>query len=228
MMQARDAAGRLISLLHDSGYGPVSPGKLEHQRLLSQPSTLQSHSLQNPRGLPVSLAVDTPDLLWPAGFDLNGDSSISPLTPPGYVCGRAGRYAVTSRSRSTPPMPKSWYTSANCYDSPAAAAPQIPTQRPIKRFFCRFYDSHGCEKTFTTSSHASRHAKTHMARATIRCTYKGCLKRFTRADNMKQHLAAYHNSEDRTSGGSCASKSATSCWRGAVADMGSQQDSAST
>ncbi|KAJ6782946.1 hypothetical protein PWT90_08937 [Aphanocladium album] len=38
---------------------------------------------------------------------------------------------------------------------------------PAKRYPCRFRNSHGCEKTFITSGHASRHSKTHPAIAAL-------------------------------------------------------------
>jgi len=69
-----------------------------------------------------------------------------------------------------------------------------------KRYPCRFRDSHSCEKTFTTSGHASRHSKIHTAEKAVNCTFPGCHKKFTRADNMKQHLETHNkNSKDRCS-----------------------------
>lgn len=64
-----------------------------------------------------------------------------------------------------------------------------------RRYPCKFRDI--CDKTFTTSGHASRHAKIHGGEKTIECSYEGCTKRFTRADNMKQHLETHKKDKSR-------------------------------
>lgn len=70
---------------------------------------------------------------------------------------------------------------------------------PEKRYPCRFRESHNCIKTFTTSGHASRHSKIHSAEKMVRCTYPGgCPKKFTRADNMKQHLETHYKDKPRS------------------------------
>ena len=79
--------------------------------------------------------------------------------------------------------------------------PQIPAFAPppattvtasgTKRYHCRYADAVGCEKTFTTSGHASRHSKIHTCEKGIQCAFAGCPKKFTRADNMKQHLETH-------------------------------------
>jgi hypothetical protein len=68
--------------------------------------------------------------------------------------------------------------------------------RGPKRYPCRYKDSHHCEKTFTTSGHASRHSKIHIAEKAVNCTHPSCSKKFTRSDNMKQHLGT-HNKHNR-------------------------------
>jgi len=79
-----------------------------------------------------------------------------------------------------------------------------------KRYACRFRDSHNCEKTFTTSGHASRHSKIHTAEKAVNCTFPGCHKKFTRADNMKQHLETHNkNSKDRSTTSSRPQNSST-------------------
>ncbi|KFY45230.1 hypothetical protein V495_03073, partial [Pseudogymnoascus sp. VKM F-4514 (FW-929)] len=79
--------------------------------------------------------------------------------------------------------------------------PQIPAFAPppattvtasgTKRYHCRYAEAVGCEKTFTTSGHASRHSKIHTCEKGIQCAFSGCPKKFTRADNMKQHLETH-------------------------------------
>ncbi|KAI0391610.1 hypothetical protein F5Y17DRAFT_439783 [Xylariaceae sp. FL0594] len=87
----------------------------------------------------------------------------------------------------------------------SSAEPTRPTQ-PLdkvgKRYPCRLRESHGCEKTFTTSGHASRHSKIHTSEKGVQCTYPGCPKKFTRADNMKQHLETHFKEKSRTSSAS--------------------------
>jgi hypothetical protein len=73
---------------------------------------------------------------------------------------------------------------------------------PEKRFPCRFRDSLGCEKTFTTSGHASRHSKIHTAEKAVPCEFPGCPKKFTRSDNMKQHLDTHFKDKSRGGSGS--------------------------
>ena len=68
--------------------------------------------------------------------------------------------------------------------SPATSgSSSIPADRPAKRFPCRFRDIDGCRKSYTTSGHASRHAKSHTAKKGVHCTFPGCAKKFTRSDN---------------------------------------------
>lgn len=64
-----------------------------------------------------------------------------------------------------------------------------------KRYPCKVPT---CERTFTTSGHASRHYKIHEGQKPIECTFEGCSKRFTRQDNMKQHLET-HRKKSRSS-----------------------------
>ena len=73
------------------------------------------------------------------------------------------------------------------------------SERGQKRYPCRFRESLGCEKTFTTSGHASRHSKIHTAEKGVSCSWAGCHKKFTRADNMKQHLETHTKDRSRSS-----------------------------
>lgn len=65
-----------------------------------------------------------------------------------------------------------------------------------KRYPCK---EPTCDKSFTTSGHASRHAKIHEGSKPIPCTFEGCPKRFTRQDNMKQHLETHRREKSRAS-----------------------------
>jgi len=67
-----------------------------------------------------------------------------------------------------------------------------PASDRRRRHPCKYRHTHGCEKTFTTSGHASRHSKIHTAEKAVACSYPDCSKKFTRADNMKQHLETHY------------------------------------
>ncbi|KAI9800082.1 MAG: hypothetical protein M1825_004264 [Sarcosagium campestre] len=70
-----------------------------------------------------------------------------------------------------------------------SSAGSSPTRGPAKRFPCQFAASTGCTDTFTTSGHASRHAKKHTGERGVPCPI--CGKGFARKDNMKQHLKTH-------------------------------------
>lgn len=67
-----------------------------------------------------------------------------------------------------------------------------------KRYPCRYATEHNCDKTFTTSGHASRHSKIHTAEKAVQCVHPGCNKKFTRSDNMKQHLETHKREKKRS------------------------------
>lgn len=79
-----------------------------------------------------------------------------------------------------------------------------------KRYPCRFKDSHNCDKTFTTSGHASRHSKIHTAEKAVPCSFSGCTKKFTRADNMKQHLDTHYKDKPRSTSATTSGSSKSS------------------
>jgi hypothetical protein len=84
------------------------------------------------------------------------------------------------------------------YPNRGALSPHI-MERGQKRYPCRFANEFNCDKTFTTSGHASRHSKIHTAEKAVGCSYEGCLKKFTRSDNMKQHLETHFKDKSRAS-----------------------------
>ncbi|POR36493.1 Transcriptional regulator NRG1 [Tolypocladium paradoxum] len=205
-MQARDAAGRQVSLLNDD-----SAAYDKYQR--QQPMTFQpsSHALSRPHPSPrsYSSSPNTPELLRSDSYDSQmSNDPISPLTPSGdYAYSRGSLYPTDA-----PPAKRPAYADSSrsmSFDDDSSAAPAMPEQqRPGKRYPCRYRDSHGCVKTFTTSGHASRHSKIHTAEKAVQCTYPGCQKKFTRADNMKQHLETHYKDKSRSSGSNRAHKAA--------------------
>ncbi|KAL2199697.1 hypothetical protein P885DRAFT_66615 [Corynascus similis CBS 632.67] len=98
--------------------------------------------------------------------------------------------AIRSSSSASP---------SNTTTTTTATSSSTGSERPGKRFPCRYRETHGCDKTFTTSGHASRHAKIHTAEKGVNCSFEGCPKRFTRADNMKQHLETHYKDKSRSS-----------------------------
>jgi hypothetical protein len=127
----------------------------------------------------------------------------------GFLKGNAPLYEQQERAAYDYPYPSSQqYPPPNQYPEsrPSYAEPSFDEDsysnhpdRSSKRYPCRFRDTHHCSKTFTTSGHASRHSKIHTAEKAVHCTFAGCQKKFTRADNMKQHLEThFKNSDKRT------------------------------
>lgn len=57
-----------------------------------------------------------------------------------------------------------------------------------KRYPCPFP---GCNKTFSTSGHSSRHSRIHTGEKPYRCTYPNCNAQFSRYDNSVQHYRTH-------------------------------------
>ncbi|WFC98770.1 hypothetical protein MYAM1_001502 [Malassezia yamatoensis] len=57
-----------------------------------------------------------------------------------------------------------------------------------KRYLCPFA---GCDKTFSTSGHSSRHSRIHTGEKPYHCTYPGCRAQFSRYDNSLQHYRTH-------------------------------------
>ena len=227
-MHARDAAGRQVSLLNDDH---------QIQRALPRPSY---HSYPPPPFAgSLSSSPNTPELLRSDSYDSQmSNEPISPLTPAydfvGYAAAQSdarSHYDDYMEYSAGSKRPSAHFADSrsSSYEDDAATSPSATTpsgERPGKRYPCRYRDSHGCEKTFTTSGHASRHSKIHTAEKAVPCTHPGCSKKFTRADNMKQHLETHYKDKSRASRpslsssdrrSSTASKSSSSSRRAAAA-----------
>ncbi|RYP08449.1 hypothetical protein DL765_008779 [Monosporascus sp. GIB2] len=194
MIQARDATGRQVSLLNEDPYAQRHPA-------YSTSSQFQSAPDRSP--LP-----PTPALLRSASYDSNASyDAISPLTPGVYDYSPRSVYDDYCFPEKSGPIQRPAYVESsrsNSYEDDSGNPAAVP-ERATKRYPCRYRDSHGCEKTFTTSGHASRHSKIHTAEKAVQCTYPGCHKKFTRADNMKQHLETHYKDKSRSSSSSKAS-----------------------
>ena len=189
-MQARDAAGRQVSLLNDD---------ITHRLAYRTQSSYREESS--------SPVQRTPELLRSNSYDSNASyDTISPLTPSLYDCPLRPLYDDYSADKSGAVLKRPAYVDSrsSSYEDEASNSASM-TERTGKRYPCRYRESHGCEKTFTTSGHASRHSKIHTAEKAVQCTYPGCQKKFTRADNMKQHLETHYKEKSRSSSSSKSS-----------------------
>ncbi|KAI1339574.1 hypothetical protein F5Y15DRAFT_77547 [Xylariaceae sp. FL0016] len=189
-MQARDATGRQVSLLNDDPYA-------SHQAAYPSPRHYAVPAEQSP--LPL-----TPKLLRSNSYDSTTSyDGLSPLTPGIYDYASRPMYEdYMSEKHHALKRPAYVATSrSNSFEDDSSNA-SSGHEKPTKRYPCRYRDTHGCEKTFTTSGHASRHSKIHTAEKAVQCTFPGCHKKFTRADNMKQHLETHFKDKSRSSSSS--------------------------
>ncbi|KAI1811153.1 hypothetical protein GGS20DRAFT_128736 [Poronia punctata] len=193
-MQARDATGRQVSLLNDDIYA-------------SQPYPSPTHYASGGDQSPL---MHTPELLRSDSYDSNASFDVySPLTPNLHDYPARPYYDDYMQDKQPPLKRPAYITThrASSYEDDSSNASQ---EKPGKRYPCRYRESHGCEKTFTTSGHASRHSKIHTAEKAVQCTFPGCHKKFTRADNMKQHLETHFKDKSRSSSASKSKSSSAS------------------
>jgi len=144
--------------------------------------------------------------LYEPGFRYNPPATGYGSAYDGYYADGAPNHAGQKRRPSAISDGRSVSYEDDLYNSTTPAtstttssAATSGSERPGKRFPCRYRETHGCEKTFTTSGHASRHAKIHTAEKGVNCSFDGCSKKFTRADNMKQHLETHYKEKSRPS-----------------------------
>jgi len=227
-MHARDSSGRQVSLLNDDPtQGKAIPYGHLNSRLDDQQKSSRSNSYTSESSSP-----KTPDLLRSHSYDSRASNDPnSPITPSLMEYGGPGSYNTpypdpsqhdkrldrSSIYGSYPPRQNSAarpsYTERNPSSYEDDHMNGAPSERTAsssgKRYPCRFKDSHGCDKSFTTSGHASRHSKIHTAEKAVHCSFQGCQKKFTRADNMKQHLETHYKERSRSSASHKTSTSST-------------------
>lgn len=206
-MKVRDAKGRQVSLLNDETHTPQS------SYFYTQTSS-QFQSIPNQSPFP-----STPELLRSDSYDSNASFDVitTPLTPAYDYSPRPvyEDYAVPEK-KSTAQRPGYFEKSrSNSYEGDSANPAAVP-EKGMKRYPCRYRESHGCDKSFTTSGHASRHSKIHTAEKAVQCTYPGCHKKFTRADNMKQHLETHFKDKDKRSASKAPKSSLASTQRPSI------------
>ncbi|KAI9644826.1 hypothetical protein NHQ30_006853 [Ciborinia camelliae] len=88
-----------------------------------------------------------------------------------------------------------------------------------RRYPCPYRERENCHALLTTSGHATRHGKIHES-PKVRCTVFGCMRRFTRRDNMKQHLAIHFKNKPRSSSGIVGSNGRSSLTMSAEVQRG--------
>ncbi|KAI1325267.1 hypothetical protein F5Y16DRAFT_378379 [Xylariaceae sp. FL0255] len=211
-MQARDATGRQVSLLNDEIY--------ESHPSYPSPPQYASRGDQSPPS-------HTPELLRSGSYDSNTSYDVySPLTPNIHDYTSRGYYDEYLSEKQAA-LQRSTFISTMHVDPYEDDSSNASGDKPGKRYPCRYRDSHGCEKTFTTSGHASRHSKIHTAEKAVHCTFPGCHKKFTRADNMKQHLETHFKEKSRSSASSKTKNSTTSSTKRSSVSSKSSSSSAS-
>lgn len=212
MMNARDATGRQVSLLNDESN--ANSGLKAQRPLPQRPLSYHSNSTHAlPRPSPASRSnssspnMHMPELLRSSSYDSQtSNDPLSPMTP-AMLYPISQEYAMDIDGPA-PKRPTYADSRTTSFADDEFSIPAPLPDRPGKRYPCRYRESHGCEKTFTTSGHASRHSKIHTAEKAVQCTYPGCQKKFTRADNMKQHLETHYKDKSRASSGQRAHKAA--------------------
>jgi hypothetical protein len=120
------------------------------------------------------------------------------------------QYEVSPHAYQKPLPPLEAFGNTSIYNASTEAKKPTSSSGALKKHPCRFRDAHNCHKMFTTSGHASRHSKVHTAEKAIQCEWPTCEKRFTRHDNMKQHLQTHNKDGVRSSGGAAKLASRTS------------------
>jgi hypothetical protein len=151
---------------------PITPHQLGMEKL-----TLHNHSAGGYR--PPPTAYGEPELY----------GSMTPYMQMPYDPIRTSRtsnemqrpapYPLQVQTTTTTPSPQQQSTSQP-YRSRRAPVKSQKNTHP-----CPLASQYGCERYFTTSGHAARHAKIHSGEKLVQCPE--CPKTFARKDNMDQH-----------------------------------------
>ncbi|RKF76067.1 putative c2h2 transcription factor [Golovinomyces cichoracearum] len=217
-MFARDSAGRSVSLLNDEPYDfsnlnssiyntPRFNNDLFHsQTIRSYASSPATPSLTDADSYDTSFSPITPTSSYQ---ELSPHMNYQPMAAEKKVATHLNfnDEKISSAALSSSPVEsdRSRQSSTHClkyevrgayreplvYDEDSYFKRANTNEHAPRRYPCRYRDSHHCQKTFTTSGHASRHSKIHTAEKGVSCTWAGCQKKFTRSDNMKQHLETH-------------------------------------
>ncbi|KAL1897069.1 transcriptional repressor [Sporothrix stenoceras] len=204
-MDGYNSSGRRISLLVEDDHHTNDYGVHSHSKRVSNSGSVYSAS------------SNAPELSRSCSFDSQtSQDPATPLTPESahraYATTTPYFTYQTDEHHSHSDLAEAMYVKdSNAYGMSHHSERESTSDRKGKRYPCRLSQQFNCDKTFTTSGHASRHAKIHFAVKTIPCSFEGCQKMFTRTDNMKQHLETHYKREKSSrSGHSSSSKSRTS------------------
>jgi len=214
-MLARDSSGKSISLLNSDSSCPAPPEPYYE----SHPQDMaRSHSSNS------KTSSSPPSLVREASYDSRQDHPITPTSdytrspyaqthspptfftyPPLPTEAPDSQYPLSPLNTTAPYPPASFQTCASPLPVSAASSstaypPAQPGVNTQKKYECKYRIQHNCDQTFTTSGHASRHSKIHDSLKGIACTHPGCPKKFTRSDNMKQHLETHNKDKKREKG----------------------------
>lgn len=242
-MRARDSSGNQVSLLNDEPSKSQDIHQHQHQHY-SPPTEFLGYGSAATSSTNSNSTPSTPDLMRANSYDSQQQvDPHSPTTPPfmddynrQMAYPNLGHYKESMYEQHDP---MGYYPPAPQYSMPVRPAyetTRLPSfsetqnfveeeQYPkgAKRYPCRFKESHGCDRTFTTSGHASRHSKIHTAEKAVQCTFAGCQKKFTRADNMKQHLETHFKDRARGSTSKASSSKSSSSSLTVAAGVKKQQ-----
>ncbi|KAL3428004.1 hypothetical protein PVAG01_01513 [Phlyctema vagabunda] len=214
-LPGRDSSGKRVDILNDDSHSVRAPAMMP-----AISTILPRHSIDSIHPSYIS-SPSTPNLTRADSYDSqNTGESNSPRTPStpyesssmdGRLSFSADAYPVYTQQPQyedfhsmksapaqafyPPSMPTQFFQDEQAYDEEAS---YVSDRGNPRRFPCKFAAVHNCTKTFTTSGHASRHARIHSAEKSVACTHPGCTKKFTRADNMKQHLDTHSKDKDRS------------------------------
>ncbi|KAI9778770.1 MAG: hypothetical protein M1816_003906 [Peltula sp. TS41687] len=193
MMNGRNACGRAVSLLNDEGLVvmvDVSTMALHDLSIPPTPELSRSQSWSSHRTTespPPRTPADVSDPR-PTRLDKSGPH-VQPFPKSVEVESEPPRtYSTGSPDSETTEHGTSEESSVS---TPPGSPMTVSTKPTPKRYPCPFADRLDCREMFTTSGHASRHAKKHTGEKNVPCPR--CMKKFARKDNMKQHLKTHES-----------------------------------
>ncbi|KAJ4008364.1 hypothetical protein NW766_009356 [Fusarium irregulare] len=186
-MHAINAAGRRVSLLNDESASQQPQLQQQRPPLSFHSSYAFNQSYPTPGSS--SSSPNTPELLRSDSYDSQmSNDPVSPMTPNvDYYPRQQVIYTIPQDyNMDAKHVAYANSTRSASYDAEMVSQPRSSPmpERPGKRYPC----------------HASRHSKIHTAEKAVQCTFAGCQKKFTRADNMKQHLETHFKDKSRSSG----------------------------
>ncbi|KAI9890385.1 MAG: hypothetical protein M1814_004171 [Vezdaea aestivalis] len=210
-MEGTNSNGRRVSLLNVGPSARPGLSPLVQTRAPTYPrngsySAASQQQQQQQQPWSPAYSPRTPDLLrsdsWSSSQHTNPSSPATPHSS--YEDMDTARYRSLSN-----------VDNADYYQ---AGLPELsdPDKSQKKRHPCGLAAKTGCDKMFTTSGHAARHAKVHTGEKDTPCP--DCGKYFARVDNMKQHLKTH-----KKEGGSLVSRTAA-----AIADSRKSKGSSSS